>query len=107
MDSLLDNRSIVEISEDQLEQSGLNINEHRGILNVTKTVIRAVFYQPSEPERTYCAKLSRTYFILFIIRNTPEIINYFNTMSKHFFLYVGSDLIIRVFRNIIYPNRIK
>jgi hypothetical protein len=104
MDSLLDNRSIVEIAEDQLKLSGLNINEHRGILNVTKTVIRGVFYQPSEPERTYCARLSRTYVILFIIRNTPEIINYFNTMSKHFILYVGSDLIIRAISEYYLPQ---
>ena len=32
---------------------------------------------------------------MFTIRNTPEIIEYFNSMSKTFVLYVGSDLIIR------------
>ena len=33
--------------------------------------------------------------LLFTIRNTPEVIEYFNTMAKTFNLYVGSDLVIR------------
>lgn len=60
-----------------------------------KDVMRGVFYDSAAVERAYCARLARTYILLFTIRNTPEIIEYFNTMSKSFHLYVGSDLIIR------------
>jgi hypothetical protein len=58
-------------------------------------VLREVFYASSELERSYCGRLARTYILLFTIRNTPEIIEYFNTMTKSFNLYVGTDLIIR------------
>jgi hypothetical protein len=60
-----------------------------------KKVLREIFYSSAAVERAYCARLARTYILLFTIRNTPEIIEYFNSMSKNFVLYAGSDLIIR------------
>lgn len=91
---VLDNRTIVAIAETILNGSKLatlNVD----VLQLMKSVLREVFYSSEEAERSYCARLARTYVLLFTIRNTPEIIEYFNTMSRTFTLYVGTDLIVR------------
>jgi hypothetical protein len=94
-DATLDNRSIVVIAEKVLAESGLKTNLHADILSLIKGVLREVFYASTELERSYCGRLARTYILLFTIRNTPEVIEYFNTMTKSFNLYVGTDLVIR------------
>jgi hypothetical protein len=92
---LLDPRPIIDIAEEVLKTSGIKSNLQPEILLLMKQVLREVFYASRVVERTYCARLARTYILLFTIRNTPEIIEYFNSMSKNFVLYVGSDLVIR------------
>jgi hypothetical protein len=91
----LESRPIIEIIEEQLKAAELPKEKYADVLAVMKDVMRGVFYDSAAVERAYCARLARTYILLFTIRNTPEIIEYFNTMSKSFHLYVGSDLIIR------------
>lgn len=56
--------------------------------------LRQAFYTSSEEERVYFGKLSRTYTLLFTLRNEPKIVEYFKSMSSNFVLYVGSDIII-------------
>ncbi len=46
-------------------------------------------------EKLYFGQLSRTYVVLFLLRNEPKIVEYFKSMSSRFSLYVGSDIIIR------------
>lgn len=58
-------------------------------------ILRQVFYASREVERLYLARLSRTYSILFTMQSEPRLIEYFEEMSGTFYLYVGSDLIIR------------
>jgi len=91
----LESRPIIDILEAQLSLKELPKDGAAEILTVAKAVLAGIFYASSQIERQYCARLARTYILLFTIRNTPEIIEYFNTMSKEFNLYVGSDLIIR------------
>ena len=59
-------------------------------------VLRNAFYNSTEVERVYYGKLSRTYTLLFTLRNEPKIVEYFQRMSADFKLFVGSDIIIRV-----------
>ncbi len=95
IEDALEARPIIEIAEEELERAGFKIAKDPYLLNVMKRVLRDIFYSSTDNERGYCARLARTYILLFTIRNTPEIINYFNTMSKTFHLYVGSDLLVR------------
>ncbi|MFA6264364.1 MAG: hypothetical protein WC670_01435 [Pseudolabrys sp.] len=91
----LDARPIVEIAEDVLKSANIKSNLQADILLLMKSVLGEIFYGSTPIERTYCARLARTYILLFTIRNTPEIVEYFNSMSKNFALYVGTDLIVR------------
>ena len=58
-------------------------------------VLRQAFYQSTEDERVYYGKLSRTYTLLFTLRNEPKIVEYFKGMSSDFVLFVGADIIVR------------
>ncbi|HUI14055.1 MAG TPA: hypothetical protein VL048_11375 [Xanthobacteraceae bacterium] len=88
-------RSIADLAEEVLKASDVKTNLQPEILSAMKAILRVVFYSGEAIERTYCARLARTYMLLFTIRNTPEVIEYFNTMAKTFNLYLGSDLVIR------------
>jgi len=57
--------------------------------------IQGAFYDSSECERKFLNKLSRTYCLLFSLKNEPRIVEYFRGMSSNFVLYVGTDLFIR------------
>jgi hypothetical protein len=94
-ESNLADRHIYEIAEEQMTKAGFKLNDNSGLLLAVKQALRGIFYQSTKEERAFCARLARTYILLFTIKNTPEVINYFNTMSKHLTLYVGSDLLVR------------
>ncbi len=94
-DGHLPDRHIYEVAEEQMVKAGFKLNDNSGLLTAVKQALRGIFYQSSKEERAFCARLARTYILLFTIKNTPEVINYFNTMSKHLTLYVGSDLLVR------------
>ena len=91
----IDNRAIIEIGETILKDSDIRKAIQPTILPLMKLILRDLFYASNIVERAYCARLARTYILLFTIRNTPEIIEYFNSMAQHFLLYIGSDLVIR------------
>lgn len=65
------------------------------VRNISLEVLRQTFYSSEPAERTYLQKLSRTYTLLFIIKNEPLVVEYFQTMTSQFILYVGSDIIVR------------
>lgn len=94
-ESVLADRHIYEVAEEELVKAGFKLNDSSGLLLAVKQALRGIFYQSTTEERAFCARLARTYILLFTIKNTPEVINYFNTMSKHLTLYVGSDLLVR------------
>lgn len=58
-------------------------------------ILRQAFYESSSIERKYFQKLSRTYTLLFTLKNEPKVVEFFQQMSGKFVLYVGSDIIIR------------
>jgi hypothetical protein len=95
LESNLADRHIYELAEEQMTKAGFKLNDNSGLLLAVKHALRGIFYQSTTDERAFCARLARTYILLFTIKNTPEVINYFNTMSKHLTLYVGSDLLVR------------
>lgn len=58
-------------------------------------VLRGSFYSSSIEERLYFSKLSRTYSLLFSLNSEPRIVEYFQSMASDFYLYVGSDILVR------------
>ncbi|WP_435656932.1 hypothetical protein [Brucella pituitosa] len=63
--------------------------------SVALGVLRQAFYNSTENERIYYGKLSRTYTLMFTLRNEPKIVEYFKGMSGNFVLFIGSDIIVR------------
>lgn len=78
-----EDRYIYEIAEEELQNGGFDLDKDFHLLLAVKQSLRGIFYQSTTDEPAFCARLARTYILLFTIRNTPEIINYFNSMSKH------------------------
>ena len=62
---------------------------------VVLSVVRRAFYESTEQQRRYFSKLSRTYSLLFLLRLDPVILEYFQSMSSSFVLFVGTDILIR------------
>ncbi len=48
-----------------------------------------------ECERLFFSKLCSTYTLLFCLKSEPRIVEYFQKMATDFYLYLGSDLIVR------------
>ena len=65
------------------------------IASAVQTILRRAFYKSSKFERQYFGKLSRTYVLMFLLKNEPRIVEYLRAMSANFVLYVGADIIVR------------
>lgn len=87
--------SISENVDSALEGLALDSSKNERVKELSMDVLRRTFYDSTEAERIYLSKLSRTYTLLFSLKNEPRIVEYFRTMSKSFVLYIGADLIIR------------
>lgn len=57
--------------------------------------VRDCLYHSSEYESEYLGRLARTYALLFTLSNEPRLVEYFEQMAADFYLYVGSDLLVR------------
>ena len=84
---------------DAVRQS-LSDNEVSGqqstdIANASLVVSRQCVYQATEDERRFLGRLARTYALLFTLSNEPRLVEYFQSMASQFYLYVGSDMLIR------------
>ncbi|BBY90835.1 hypothetical protein MGALJ_05040 [Mycobacterium gallinarum] len=66
--------------------------------------LRGVFYDSLEVEREYLRKLSRTYALLFTLQAEPRLIEFFQDLVGDFYLYVGSDVIVRALSEHLLPE---
>ena len=78
-----------------IEEFGLSGTNAVKAKEVVLTMLRQGFYNSTKEERLYYDKLSRTYTLMFTLRNEPRIVEYFKDMSSNFVLLVGSDIIVR------------
>lgn len=62
-----------------------NLNTLR---RLSTKVLRGTFYDGTDAERSYLAKLSKTYVLMLTLHNEPKIVEYFKTLSSHFTLYI-------------------
>jgi hypothetical protein len=58
-------------------------------------VARQCIYSGNADEREYLGRLARTYSLLFTLNNEPRLVEYFEQMASDFYLYVGTDMLLR------------
>lgn len=78
-----------------LVDEGVPDRDRNTVGDTVMEILRLTFYHSHAAERRYLERLSRTYAILFTLQSEPRLIEYFQEMSAGFYLYVGSDLLIR------------
>ena len=81
--------------DDAIKKTALTGAESIRAKEVVLSILRQAFYTSTEAERIYYGKLSRTYALMFTLRNEPKIVEYFKEMSSNFVLFVGTDIIVR------------
>lgn len=82
--------------------------EHQVVVHeAAMQALNGCFYGSTEAERLYLSKLSQTYAILFTLQSEPRLVEYFQEMTGNFYLYVGSDVIVRALseRHVVHENR--
>jgi len=84
--------SNIDIAIEDLNYFG---EEEIRIKEISLNILRDTFYHSSSQEREYLEKLSRTYTLMFLLKNDAKIVEYFQNMTSDFVLYVGADLFIR------------
>jgi hypothetical protein len=88
---------------EELGVDGVDGDEWNLLKVVALHVLRQAFYHSDEAERVYFSKLSRTYTLLFVLKNEPRIVEYFRRMSSDFVLYIGTDLLVRALSKYFLP----
>lgn len=96
--------SIKDILHEVVSNFGLVGKDAALVIKVSLSILRRTFYKSTEVERIYLRKLSRTYILLFMLKNEPKIVDYFRNMTANFNLYVGSDLIVRALSEKLLPT---
>ena len=87
--------SISDLIDQCLTERGLKGEDIGLIAQGCISVLRETYYSSTKIERRYLRKLSRTYILLFMLKNEPRVVEYFRNMTSNFNLYVGADLIVR------------
>lgn len=78
-----------------LEELKINGRQGTRIAEASMATLRGAIYESTDVERTYLGKLSKTYTLLFSLNLEPKLLDYFQQMTGEFYLYVGSDQIVR------------
>ena len=96
--------SMIDIIDAAIHDQGLVGKEAGVIAQVCLSILRGTYYNSSKEERRYLRKLSRTYVLLFMLKNEPRVVEYFRNMTSNFNLYVGADLIVRALSEQMLPE---
>lgn len=78
-----------------LHEAGVAGKRFADVAGAVISVVRSTLYASTDSERIYLAKLARTYALFFTLGTEPRLVKYFQEMTADFYLYVGSDLIVR------------
>jgi hypothetical protein len=97
-------QSIADLVDQAIRELNVGPDDTQVVKEATLAILREAFYNSEEKEREYLQKLSRTYTLLFILKNEPRIVEYFRQMSADFILYLGSDLVIRALSESLLPE---
>lgn len=83
-----------------LDEASINGHRRNLIGDVVFECLRGVLYESTPDEREYLHKLSRTYALLFTLNSEPKLVDFFQRMTGEFYLYVGSDQLVRALSEI-------
>lgn len=96
--------TITEAIRSALVELGLTGNRGALIGDAALGALRGVLYESHENERVYLHKLSLTYSLLFTLNAEPRLVEYFQNLAGDFYLYVGSDILIRALSEYFLPE---
>ncbi|QGF22613.1 hypothetical protein [Raineyella fluvialis] len=87
--------TITEAIKKALTERG-QTGSHAGLVGEAALgALRGVLYESDPVEREYLHKLSLTYSLLFTLNTEPRLIEYFQNLAGDFYLYVGTDVLLR------------
>jgi hypothetical protein len=67
-------------------------------------VLQGIFYTPSKVENEFLHRLSKTTLLLFTLRHSPKLVEYFNRMTGKFRLLVGTDILVKALSESFLPH---
>jgi hypothetical protein len=88
-------RTVTDALAQAFEESAVPGDQRPRLGSVILSALRGAFYSSIEEERLLFSKLSRTYALLFTLNTDPQLVEYFEEMAADFYLYVGTDELIR------------
>lgn len=89
------NLSMAEYVDQSISEIGLDATSRIIVKDTALEILRKALYESNSVDREYFNKLSRTYTLLFTLRNDARVVEYFRSMSTRLILYVGADLLVR------------
>lgn len=87
--------AVVEHIDQAMEELKIEKARSAEIREVCLKNLRYAFYESAPVERKYYGKLARIYALLLTIQSDPRVVEYFRSMSGHFVLFVGTDIIVQ------------
>jgi hypothetical protein len=92
-----------QIVEEELRQVAGDVPDDKSY-SCALSVLREVFYTPTEIEDEFLHRLSRTSLLLFSLKHCPKLIDYFNQLTGHFRLFVGTDILVKALAESFLPQ---
>lgn len=68
-------------------------------------VLQGIFYTPNDGESEFLRRLSRTSMLLFSLKHSPRLIEYFNQMTGQFRLLIGTDILVKAMTETFLPTQ--
>ncbi|MDE3042417.1 MAG: hypothetical protein KGJ82_17850 [Nitrospirota bacterium] len=87
--------TIADHVDEVIIERGIQAPEDQSYKGAILEALRCTFYNSTPEERLFLSKLAHTYALLFSLQAEPRIVQYFEQMASDFYLYVGTDLIVR------------
>ena len=88
-------RTVTDAMVEAFTEKSVPADQRARLGSVIYSALRGAFYSSVEEERLLFSKLSRTYALLFTLNTDPKLVEYFEEMASDFYLYVGTDELIR------------
>lgn len=93
-----------QIVEEELRQTvGAGEQLSRQSYAAALRVLQRVFYTPSKVENEFLHRLSKTTLLLFTLRHSPRLVEYFNRMTGKFRLLIGTDILVKALSESFLP----
>ncbi len=88
-------RTVTDALVEAFDELGVPAEERARLGSVIYSTLRGAFYASVEEERVLFGRLSSTYALLFTLNTDPQLVEYFEEMASDFYLYVGTDELVR------------